>query len=173
MIKLRALTKEDLVKTLAWHNDSEIRALYLGHPFPINKETEEQWYSKILTSNIPTSVFGIEHEEDNVLIGITVLKNINLINRSAEFAMYIGDKNYRGKGFSKLATKETLRFGFDQLNLNRISLNVLENNKKAIGLYEKLGFKKEGVLRESIYKQGKRYNEYIFSLLKNEFSHAL
>lgn len=173
MIKLRALNRTDLEKTLSWHNSDEIRELYLGHPFPINKEMEERWYEKVLTSNIPTTVFGIEHIEDRTLIGISVLKNINLINSSAEFALYIGDGAYQGKGLAKLATVETLRFGFDQLNLNRIALNVLQNNEKAIGLYKKLGFMQEGELRESIFKNGKRQNEYIFALLKSEFNHAI
>jgi len=173
MIKLRALNRTDLEKTLKWHNSKEIRKLYLGHPFPINKEMEERWYDKILTSNIPTTVFGIEHEADQALIGISVLKNINLINRSAEFALYIGDEDYQGKGLAKLATIDTLRFGFDQLNLNRIALNVLQNNEKAIGLYENLGFIQEGELRESIFKNGKIQNEYIFALLKSEFNHAI
>lgn len=173
MIELRALTTADLEKTVKWHNQDEIRNLYLGHPFPINKETEEQWYAKILTSNIPTTVFGIQHIADDKLIGITVLKNINLINRSAEFAMYIGDQAYRGKGLSTLSTRKTLSFGFQQLNLNRISLNVLATNEKAIGLYQKLGFVQEGELRKSIFKNGEYHNEYIFSLLKSDFNHEV
>ena len=91
-IRLRALEKDDLKKTILWHNQNDIKKVYSGHPFPVNKEQEIQWYDKVLLSNFPTTVFGIEKIEDTKLIGISILKNINLINRSAEFSVYIGDQ---------------------------------------------------------------------------------
>ncbi len=169
-IRLRALTKEDITKTLEWHNQNDIRELYSGHPFPVNREMEEKWYERILTSNIPTTVFGIEKIDDNKLIGITVLKNINLINREAEFAIYIGDKEQRGQGFSFIATRLALKFGFYDLGLNRIFLKVLENNKAAIRLYEKCELVKEGIFRKAVFKNNKFHNEIIMSILKEEFS---
>ena len=168
-IKLRALTSTDIQKTLAWNNQDDIKELYAGHPFPVNLEMETDWYEKILRSNTPTTVFGIELVEEEKLIGITILKNINLIHRKAEFAILIGDKEERGKGYSKLATLETLRFGFYQLGLNRIYLYVQQNNKVAIKLYEKIGFTIEGELRETVFKDGVFHNEYILSILNKIF----
>lgn len=168
-IKLRALTIEDLPKTLVWHNQEDISDLYSGHPFPVNTEMERRWYEKILTSNFPVTVFGVELIEHKLLIGITVLKDINLINRSAEIAIYIGDKKYRGKGFSKEATLETLHFGFYKLGLNRIFLKVLNDNKIAIKLYESIGFRKEGTLRESVFKNNCFKNEIVYGILKSEY----
>lgn len=169
-IMLRALTKKDLMKTLTWHNQEDIQKFYSGHPFPVNEEFESAWYDKILTSNFPTTVFGIELIEENLLIGITMLKGINMINRSAEFAAYLGDIKHRGKGYSYEASKETLDFGFNKLGLNRIFLRVLEENKTAINLYKKLGFLEEGFLKDSIYKNGSYHNEYIFALLKKDIN---
>ncbi len=168
-IKLRALTKSDIEYTLKWHNSDDIRRYYLGHPFPINREMEEKWYEKILYSNYPTTVFGIELIPIQKLIGITILSEINFINRSAKFSIYIGDSNEKGKGYSKEAAYLTLRFGFKHLNLNRIFLNVLEENKLAIKLYQDIGMVREGVLRSSVYKNGEYKNEIIFSILASEF----
>jgi len=168
-IVLRALTKADIEKTLIWHKQKDVRDLYLGHPFPINQEMEEIWYNKILTSNYPVTVFGIELIENNTLIGLTFLKNINNINRSAEFAIYIGDINSRGKGYSKEATLETLEFAFLNLGLNRIYLKVLEKNNVAYNLYKKVGFKKEGIIRQSVFKNGEFHNEILMSILNKEF----
>lgn len=167
-VKLVALTAADIEKTHLWHNQEDISDLYSGHPFPVNIEMEQKWYEKILTSNFPVTVFGIEYIENKCLVGITVLKDINLINRSAEFAIYIGDKDYRGKGFSKEATMLTLRFGFYKLGLHRIFLKVLEENDHAISLYKSIGFVNEGLLRSSVYKNGKFLNESVFSLLSTE-----
>ena len=168
-IKLRALTATDMEKTLFWHNQDDISALYAGHPFPVNIEMEQKWYEKILASNFPITVFGIEYIENKSLIGITVLKDINMINSSAEFAIYIGDKKYRGKGLSNEATIETLRFGFCKLGLNRIFLKVLEENEAAIRLYKSTGFIKEGQLRKSVFKNNCFKNELFMAVLKEDF----
>jgi len=169
-IRLRALTKTDIEKTLSWHNQEDIRDLYFGHPFPVNREMEELWYQKILTSNYPITVFGIEDIKNDKLIGITLLKNINNINRSAEFAIYIGDIKSRGKGYSKEATIETLKFAFFKLGLNRIYLKVLVKNKVAIDLYKKCGFIHEGLIKESVFKNNNFEDELLLAILKKDFN---
>ena len=169
-IKLRALTTNDIEKTLVWHNDTDISDLYAGHPFPVNLEMEKKWYEKILTSNFPVTVFGIEYIETKELIGITVIKEINLINRSADFATYIGEKAYRGKGLSKEASIHTLNFGFNKLGLNRISTRILEENIASIKLCQNVGFIKEGTLRKSVLKNNQFKNELLMSILKEEFN---
>jgi RimJ/RimL family protein N-acetyltransferase len=169
-LKLRSLTYTDLPTTLQWHNQEDIVQLYSGHPFPVNEELEKKWYEKILCSNFPVTVFGIEHTSDKKLIGITLLKDINMITRVAEFAIFIGDISYRGKGLSKAATIATLRFAFYNLGLNRVWLKVRVDNLAAVKLYERIGFTKEGVLRNSVFKNNNFYNEYIFGMLKAEFN---
>ena len=168
-ISLRALTEADILQTLSWHNQKDIRDLYIGHPFPVNREMEELWYKKILTSNYPTTVFGIELITSQKLIGLTFLKNINNIHRSAEFAIYIGDRVNRAKGYSKEATSKTLEFVFYNLGLNRVFLKVLKRNTIAIKLYEKVGFITEGILRECTFKNNCFEDELIMGILKNEF----
>ena len=96
-IKLRALTTSDKTKTLSWHNRDDIKNLYAGHPFPVNIEMESDWYDKILKSNFPTTVFGIELVKNAELIGLSLLKKIDLMNRKAEIAIYIGDAGQEAK----------------------------------------------------------------------------
>jgi RimJ/RimL family protein N-acetyltransferase len=169
-IQLRAITETDIPTTLAWNNQEDIKDLYAGHPFPVNTEMEKEWYTKIIKSNFPTTVFGIELIQEKKIIGLSFLKNINMIHRKAEFAIFIGDKQERGKGFSKDATLKTLKFGFYKIGLQRIYLSVQENNETAINLYEKLGFKKEGFLRNSAFKNGAFYNEIIMGLLISDLN---
>lgn len=159
----------DITKTQLWNNQEDISFLYLGHPFPVNIEMEQKWYEKILTSNIPVTVFGIELVENRCLIGLSILKEISLLNRSAEFAIYIGDNDSRGKGLSKEASIKTLNFAFEDLGLNRVGLKVLEENHIAIKLYKSIGFANEGILRQSIYKKGEFKSEIIMSVLRDDF----
>ena len=168
-IKLRALAKDDAKISWVWRNKENIKYFYSGHPFYINQEQEEAWIEKISSSNIPLTVFGIEELQTNSLVGMSFLKDINLIYRTAEFAIFIGDEKAKGKGYATEATRKTLTFAFNSLNLNRVFLKVQEDNISAIRLYEKCNFKREGVLRESVYKNGNYINEIMMSILKNEF----
>jgi RimJ/RimL family protein N-acetyltransferase len=168
-IRLRALTAEDAKITWKWQNSPEIKEFYSDHPYPVNYELEKLWYDKITYTNIPVTVFGIEVLENQKLIGMSILKNINLIHRSAELGIFIGDTSEKHKGYSSEATLFTLKFGFMDLGLNRIYLKVHEDNAPAIRLYEKTGFKKEGVMRKSVFKNDRFKNEIIMSLLNEEF----
>ena len=159
----------DIEKTVIWNNQDEIRDLYMGHPFPVNYEMEKKWYESILTSNIPTTVFGIEIIESNELIGVTVLKGINFINREAEFAAYIGDKTHRGKGYSTLAAIMTLDFGFSKLGLHRIFTKIQAQNTSSLRFCKSASFKEEGLLRQSIYKNNQYWDQVILGVLKFEF----
>jgi RimJ/RimL family protein N-acetyltransferase len=167
-ICLRALTYQDIDKTLQWHNDTNIVDFYSGHPFPVNLEMERKWYEKILTSDFPTSVFGIEHVKDQKLIGITVLRDINMINRNAECGIYIGDKAYLGRGLATDALELIVRFSFMKLGLNRIFAIIRADNISSIKLFEKIGFEREGILREHVFKDGTFIDQIIFGLLRKQ-----
>lgn len=168
-IKLRALTQEDAKIIWIWRNNDKVRYFYSGHPFFINLEKEEAWIAKILCSDIPMTSFGIEETKTNVLIGMSFLKDINLIHRTAEFSIFIGDENALGKGYATEAVLQTLQFAFSNLNLNRVFLKVQQDNLSAIRLYKNCNFKQEGVLRESMYKNGQYIDEIVMSILKKEY----
>ena len=81
----------------------------------------------------------------------------------------IGDKKNQGRGIGFFAVKEMLNHAFNNLNLQRVELFVLEDNKRAIHLYEKSGFKYEGRKRKARYKNGKFVDLFMYSILKEEF----
>ncbi|MBC8184202.1 GNAT family N-acetyltransferase [candidate division KSB1 bacterium] len=168
-LRLRALTMDDAKITWKWRNLEDIVDEYSGHPFPVNYELEKAWYEKFIYSNIPTTTFGIEIFNPEKLIGLTFLKGINYLNRETEFAIIIGDVEERGKGYAQEATQKTLAFAFFKLGLNRVFLKVIEDNSVAVKLYEYCGFVKEGILRESIFKNNKLKNQIVMSILKSEF----
>src|SRR5690606_15122000 len=74
--------------------------------------------------------------------------------RKAEFAIMIGDKSLWNRGLGSQITGAVLDFGFRQLNLHRIYLNVLASNQRAIHLYKKIGFQQEGILRDCQFRNG-------------------
>jgi ribosomal protein S18 acetylase RimI-like enzyme len=107
-------------------------------------------------------------EKDGQFIGIVELFDISWKNRRAELSICI-KPSYRGNGAAYIAIKKLLYIGFEQVGLNRIWLRVLEYNYKAISLYQKVGFVKEGLCREESLRGGKFANQIQMSLLRDEW----
>lgn len=107
---------------------------------------------------------------NNEFVGIVELDNISWKNRHAELSIAIQPSS-REKGYGYNAIKKILFIGFCELGLNRIWLRVLEHNINAIGLYEKVGFIKEGVCREESLRGGRFINQIQMSILKSEWIH--
>jgi RimJ/RimL family protein N-acetyltransferase len=168
LIRLRSLTMEDAAITWRWRNQDGVRNDFSGHPFPVSYEEEKSWYEKNIHVNFPNTTFGVESVRDNRLVGMTFLKNINLIHRNAEFAILI-DEQSAGNGFGKAACHKTVDFAFHNLGLHRVYLKVRKDNSAAIRIYEACGFKLEGTLRDDIFKQGNFNDQLVMAVLEGEF----
>lgn len=110
-------------------------------------------------------------KDNGEFIGTVELFNISWKNRRAEFSISI-IPSYRGNGYGYDATKKILDIGFHQLGINRIWLRVLEHNNKAISLYEKVGFIKEGICREESLRRGRFINQIQMSILRREWVYS-
>jgi RimJ/RimL family protein N-acetyltransferase len=102
-------------------------------------------------------------------IGNISLQSINYINRSAEFAIIIGEKEYWGQGITTEAGNLVLYHGFDKLNLNRIWTGTSSTNIGMQKVAEKLGMKKEGVSRQGMYLNGVYVSVFHYGILKKEW----
>lgn len=116
--------------------------------------------------------FAIADIETDKFIGTCQLRGIDMRNYVATLSIIIAGNN-SGKGYGTDAVNQLLRFGFLELNLNRIQLEVYEDNKAAIALYEKCGFKKEGIKSSQIYRQGKYCTQIVYSILRKEYKYDL
>jgi RimJ/RimL family protein N-acetyltransferase len=159
------LTDEPLLRR--WVNDPLVRTGLL-HRGPINAVREREWIES-LGKAAGDYVFGIVARSDDRLIGTAGLHRIDPVTRSATFGLLIGDREYQNRGYGTEATKLAVRFGFRELNLNRIALSVLANNWRAIRVYQNCGFRHEGCLRQAQYRGGGYVDEYRFSLLREEW----
>jgi diamine N-acetyltransferase len=167
-IILRTFRKEDTSLSWQWRNQKAVQDHFSGHPYDVTKEQEEEWYEKVVLTDEKLQVYAIEVIADKKLVGMTFLKNINKINRKAEFAILI-DQEHAGKGFGKEACSKTLSKAFNELGLHRVFLHVRVDNPAAIRIYESCGFKKEGELRDDVFKNGSFRNQYFMGILAREF----
>jgi RimJ/RimL family protein N-acetyltransferase len=167
-IYLRVLTDEDASGDYpAWLNDAEVCRGNSHHVFPYPKEAALDYIRKVRESTTNLAL-AIVLREDHRHIGNITLQSIHPINRSAEFAMLIGDKSAWGKGYGLEAGQLMCQHGFETLNLHRIYCGTFADNAGMIGLAHALGMKEEGRRREAAFKDGKYLDIVEFGLLESE-----
>jgi RimJ/RimL family protein N-acetyltransferase len=172
-IQLRAFEKEDLDAIVKWVN-TEAVTQYLSDSliYPISRADETKWLESITVANHREKVFAIE-TLDKELVGSVGLHNINWVERKAELGIMIGEPKFWGRGYGSDAVRQMLRIAFEKMNLNRVYLRVFEDNPRAIRVYEKCGFQKEGVLRQDHYFGRCYSNTFVMAILKQEYLELL
>ena len=167
--KLRELARKDLNIINSWRNDKDLIS-YLGANYRyIDLEIDVAWFDNYLKERNRTVRCSIVDESDTI-IGLISLTNIDYINSSAELHIMIGNMANREKGIGQFAILEILNHAFNNLNLHKVELQVLCTNKRAIHVYEKVGFKQDGILRDACFKNGEYLDMIVMSILKDEFS---
>jgi RimJ/RimL family protein N-acetyltransferase len=168
-IYLTILSERDVSDNYVnWLNDKEVCRDNSHATFP-NTHSKTISYIRRLEKSKDEVAFAIRWKRNDAHIGNIAMKKIDIINRSAELAIIIGDKKYWGKGVGSEAYQLLLEYGFNTLNLNRISSGQTISNTGMIRVCEKMGMKKEGKLREVLYKNGEYLDAAIYSILKKEY----
>jgi len=170
-VYLRALELDDYVLINKWRNDPDVSKYLGGNVFFVSSERERKSIeNKILddSKNIYLSICDIS---TNQLIGYTSINNLDLRNRKAEWGgTLIGDKQFLGKGLGKEASALMLRFLFDQYPIHKCYAYCLEEHPVTQKLFNSLGFKKDGTLRDDIFKHGEFKNILLFSIIRDEIN---
>lgn len=168
-IRLREYRKEDVKQAQEYINDSEVKKLLQpGIPYLYTYEDEQRWFESLSATKDQYS-FAIETLEDSKYIGGCGINKIDWKNSIAVVGIFIGDKAYWGKGYGTDAMKVLINFIFEQMNINKIKLNVYDFNKRAVRSYEKCGFMKEGILRQELFRDGKYNDEIVMGLLREDY----
>ena len=170
LVHLDALDRSD-IETLGpwWTNLDLIQYLSQGAAFPKTMEDEVEWFER-QRKDSGTFTFAIRRNDDMSLIGTASLFSFNWRIRKCVFGISIGDPSAWGRGYGTDATRIVIRYGFEELNLNRIQLHVYEYNERARRAYEKAGFTVEGRLREAVYREGRHYDELVMAVLRSEWT---
>lgn len=158
---------EDEPQFRRWINDP-VNWQYLAARPPLNACREREWIESQGKSQNDV-VFGVVVREGHRLIGATGLHRIDRITRKAELGISLGDRAARNRGYGTEAVRLLVRYGFEELNLNRISLSVIAHNPRAIRCYQKAGFVQEGCHRQACYQGGRYHDVYRFAVLKDEW----
>jgi len=166
-VYLRPLERDDAPHFVTWMNDPEVTRTLVFRG-PINLRAEEAFLDKLYQSEHDFSL-GIVIRQTNTLIGAAGFHYIDFRNRHASFGIAIGDKAEWGKGYGTEATRLMVQHAFETLNLNRVWLHTYEYNTRGLKTYEKIGFRKEGVLRQDTFREGRYWDTFVMGLLREEW----
>jgi len=157
-IFLRPIKTDDEEILVKWRNQDRIIEGLFSHRGPTLEE-HRRWFARYVEDQ-SREEFMICLAKSEKPIGTIGLSNIDSEDRKAEYGILIGEPDCLGKGFAREASELILDYGFNQLNLQKIYLKVLEKNEAAVALYKKIGFEIEGVLKREAFKD-KEYQTVI------------
>ena len=168
-VRLTAVTLDDLATIARWNQDASFARLFEASPAaPKAPSALEPWLEAYSRSNTGY-LFGVRPLDGDELLGFVELNDIFWPHRHTWVSIAIGDAANQGQGYGTEALGLALQFAFQELNLHRVQLTVFSYNQRAIALYEKLGFRREGIFREHLERDGTRFDMYLYGILRPEW----
>jgi RimJ/RimL family protein N-acetyltransferase len=168
-VRLTAVTPTDLPIMRKWWADVDFLRQY--DSVPAYPQTEAQLAKRIEAGQKgeTTFLFGIRPLANNDLLGLLELDGVMWPHGTTFVSIAIGEKENQGQGYGRDAMQIGLNYAFRELNLHRVCLTVFSYNETAVNLYESLGFTREGVYREHLKRDGRRYDMFLYGLLIHEW----
>lgn len=172
-VSLRVLAEGDLAGPyLDWLNDPDVCKWNGHHRFPYSQAEASAWLKRMREQSSDLTL-AILTAEDSRHVGNVALQAIDLVNRSAEFAILLGDRSCWGKGVGTEAATLILRHGFSSLNLHRVYCGTIDGNHAMVALARRLGMVEEGRRRQAVFKDGEYRDIVEFGVLRSEFPGAM
>lgn len=172
LVKLTAVNPEtDSGWFVKWSRDAEFLRMLDAEPVrQWSQKKYKEWLEKDLEKEPGDAfLFLIRILEQDEPIGFVELDSIQWNHGDAWVGIGIGSREYWNKGYGSDAMEVLLRYAFEELNLQRISLTVFDYNQRAIRSYEKVGFVLEGRTRQFLKREGRRWDMLFMGLLRAEW----
>ncbi len=167
---LRPPERADIPTFVRWFNDAGTTR-YLMARVPMSLAGEEKWFEGMLERQGKGSYhFVICLLKDDLPIGTIGLHDIDHVNGNAAAGIMVGRPELWGQGLGTDAMNALLDFGFGELRLERIWLEVYDFNKRGRRSYEKCGFVHEGTLRRALYRSGQYHDVHVMAILRDEWA---
>lgn len=169
IVGLRAVEKEDLQSFRDWRNIVDFRK-HFREVRELSLADQTEWFESLQKTKHINYMFTIVDLKTNQPIGAAGLLYINWINRAGDFSFYIGsDEVYiDNKGVAKEAAELLIDYGFKNLNLHKIWMELYEFDNRKINFFKKeFDFKQDALLRDNCFEDGKYWNSLIISKIND------
>ena len=168
LVTLRRHVPENVAAFQRWYADHEVARLARYQDAPMRSDEIDRFF-QLRALGHESLTMAIHERTTNRLIGSCAFSQVDGENGSAMFHITIGEKDAWGRGYGTEATQLMLDHAFGTLGLHRIALTVFEFNERAIRAYRRCGFLVEGRARESIWRDGRWWDEVAMSVLASEW----
>jgi RimJ/RimL family protein N-acetyltransferase len=169
-LKLSPLTEKDFDTLIRWAESPKDLLLWAGPglKYPLTHQSLAKYLAPSKADEPKMYAYISKDEQANIL-GMCELSLVDRINGTATLCRIYVDKAHRGKGIAEHMIKQILKFGFEDLSLRRIDLRVYAFNTPAVKCYEKLGFVKEGNIRQFTKFENEYWDVLLYSMLAGEW----
>ena len=165
-VYLSHVNENDAETYIKWMNDKAVASNYGQYSWLVSSERDLKW---LFEPGEDVHRYAILLLDGDILIGSVSLHDINLVNRNAFIGIFIGEEEYRNKGYGLEAVRLILEYGFKTMNLHNIMLSVHADNAGAIACYMKAGFRETGRRHEWVFKDGRYVDVLYMGILEDEF----
>ena len=163
-VLLRAVEEADNQLLLSLINDPDTEMMLGGSSWPVSEAEQLKWFEHQERSrDVLRCIVALK--EDGKAIGTIILSDIDQKNATGHIHIKMSKDGGRGKGYGTDAVNTMVQYAFEELRLNCIYANILSYNEASIKLFERCGFKRDGVLRQRVYKKGKFIDLLAYSRL--------
>jgi RimJ/RimL family protein N-acetyltransferase len=167
-VHLRPLESKDVEYLYHYRNDWDVIRHLGGFSAGYSRENLEDWI-KHHSNRADEILWTIADAATDQCIGHVGLYQVDSRIRKGQFAIMIGDKALWGRGLGTRVTEAVVSWAFSQLNLHKVCLHVLTNNERAIRIYEALGFRTEGILRDEQFRDGQFLDLMLMAVFEDEW----
>ena len=150
-IYLRPMNRDDTDFVVAWRNKDDVRKRFIYRE-PFTRSTHEDWIKNMVETGRAVQMIICDLAAKP--LGSVYIRDIDRQHNKAEYGIFIGEAQARGRGVGTAAAKLMLRYCFQKEGLHRVYLRVFADNIQAVRSYEKAGFVREGLLRDDVYIDG-------------------
>jgi RimJ/RimL family protein N-acetyltransferase len=162
LVRLAPLREEDAEALFRWINEREL--VVLNAPFqPITWDEHRRWFERIRTAP-DVEIFGIRRRVDDDLVGSCQLNQIDAGRRRCSLQIRIGKRDAWGKGYGTEAVRLLVEHAFEELELQRVELEVFAHNERAIRTYRKVGFREQGVRKAAAIIDGEPVDAIVMAI---------
>lgn len=172
LISIRPISLLDTASIVRWRNQPAVNVNLFSQDVLTEEQHIKYMKEKVFSGKCSQYIIVQESESFRQDIGTIFIKNIDYKNRKGELGIFIGEEIARGKGLAKYAVKCILEKAFNELQLHRVYLSVIEDNIPAIKTYLEQGFQIEGRLRADYYSNGIFKDVILMGIIKEEWLQA-
>lgn len=174
-ISLVPFTEEHITAAyIGWLNDPEVCKHTSHCRWPMTKSRAIEYVNSVNGSGASTIVWAIKRHIDEtnppIHIGNVCLTQIDMLNKSAEFAIIIGEKESWGNSIATKVMEIVFGHGFLRLNLNRIWLGTAQSNVGMQKSAMKSGMRREGIFKNALFINGKFEDDYVYAINKYKYA---